>query len=359
MSSLVALDIADAPALGCADHTADSLNQDPLVSVIIPCYNGEAFLKEAIESALAQSYHRVEVIVVDDGSTDSSSEIAQKLPGRYIRQPNRGLTASRNLGVRESKGSYIVFLDADDRLRPEGIETGLRVLAERPEYAMAVGDHLFVSKDGSHLADSRKDCLATSHYEALLRSNFIEMISSVLFRRCVLDEVGGFDTGLRVAEDYELYLRIARDYPICCHSTVVAEYRMHQANASRNSELMLTMTLQVLRSQARYIRSDSRRLFAFLEGLRTWRRQYGRQLASELARSFSTLQVHHLGRKLLLLLNHYPQGLMMLLLLLSVPDLSKRKALVHRQARTKETPLLQRVHAWFNASKAPSPAQIG
>jgi glycosyltransferase involved in cell wall biosynthesis len=357
VSSLVALNIAD--ALGFADHAADSLSQDPLVSVIIPCYNGEAFLKEAIESALEQSYQRVEVIVVDDGSTDSSPEIAQMLPVRYIRQPNRGLTASRNLGVLESSGSHIVFLDADDRLMPEAIETGIRALAERPECAMAVGDHLFVSADGSHLANSRKDCLAGSHYEALLKSNFIEMISSVLFRRNVFDEVGGFDTGLRVAEDYELYLRIAREHPICCHPTVVAEYRKHQANASHNSELMLTMTLSVLRSQACYIRGDARRLFAFLEGLRTWRRQYGRQLVSELVRSFSTLQAHHLRRKLWLLLNHYPQGLILLLLLRIMPDLNKRKAAVCDRARTEETSLLLRVHAWLNASKATSPAQIG
>ena len=100
-----------------------------------------------------------------------------------------------------------------------------------------------------------------------------------------------------------------------CHSTVVAEYRKHHSNVSHNSELMLTMTLSVLRRQARYIRGDARRLFAFLEGLRTWRRQYGRQLASELASSFSTLQVRHLRRKLLLLLNHYPQGLILLVLL--------------------------------------------
>jgi glycosyltransferase involved in cell wall biosynthesis len=353
VSSLATFDIADTevqPRL--SDHASIAVGQDSLVSVIIPCYNGEAYLKEAIESALAQSYPRVEIIVVDDGSTDNSSEIAQKLPVRYVRQQNRGLTASRNLGIRESKGSYVVFLDADDRLKPDAIETGLRVLAGRPDCAMAVGDHTFVSENGSHLSDSRKDCLVAAHYEALLKSNFIEMISSVLFRRNVLEDMGGFDTGLRVAEDYELYLRIARKYPICCHAAVVAEYRMHQTNVSLNSELMLTMTLRVLGSQARYVRSDAGRLFAFLEGIRSWRRQYGRRLASELARSYSTLCANDLRRKLLLLVNQYPQGLMMILLLRIMLEFGKRNAI-------DEKPLSQRVHAWLNAPKAHSSTQHG
>jgi glycosyltransferase involved in cell wall biosynthesis len=287
----------------------------PLVSVIIPCYNGEAFLAEAIESALAQTYQPVEIIVVDDGSTDSSPAIAHKYPVRYIRQYNRGLTKTRNRGVRESRGEYIVFLDADDRLRPEAIETGLCVMAVQPECAMVVGDHIFVSEEGRHLRDSHKVYLVDSHYEALLKSNFIEMISSVLFRRVVLEEVGGFDTELRVAEDYELYLRIARKYPITCHRSVVAEYRLHGTNASRNSELMLSMTLQVLKREAPYVRSHARLLFAYLDGIQGWRRQYGRRLASELAGSFSTLPVDQLRRKLVLLGNYYPQGLLMFLLL--------------------------------------------
>jgi glycosyltransferase involved in cell wall biosynthesis len=322
MSFLVAFDISGAPAaLPDPSFGLVPAGQDPIVSVIIPCYNGEAFLKETIESALAQSYQRVEVIVVDDGSTDGSAEIAQAYPIRYIRQPNRGLTASRNLGIRESSGSYVVFLDADDRLMPGAIETGLRVLAQHPECAMTVGDHLFVSADGSYLASSGKTCLLSSHYEALLKSNFIEMISSVLFRRSIFDEVGGFNTELRVAEDYELYLRIARDHAICCHPAVVAEYRLHHKNVSHNSELMLTMTLRVLKSQTQFIRNPGR-LFAFVAGIRSWRKQYGRQLASELARSLSTLQIDHLRRKIVLLAAQYPQGLMMLLLLRMAPKLA-------------------------------------
>jgi glycosyltransferase involved in cell wall biosynthesis len=303
----------------------ETLAETPLVSVIVPCYNGAPFLEEALRSALSQTYPEVEIIVVDDGSTDNSPEIAHRFPIRYIRQENRGLTETRNRGVRESRGSYIVFLDADDRLKPEAIEAGLRLLERKPECAMAVGDHNFISSDGTYLAGSRKECLPAYHYEALLKSNFIEMISTVLFRRRVFEEVGGFDTKLRVAEDYELYLRIARSYPICCHPAIVAEYRMHDTNASRNSELMLSMTLRVLKSQARYLGLNVRRLIAFHDGFRIWRKQYGRQLASELARSFSQLSSEDRARKLLLLANQYPQGLLLLVFLRMMPVLGVHK----------------------------------
>jgi glycosyltransferase involved in cell wall biosynthesis len=295
--------------------------RDPLVSVIVPCYNGAAFLEEALRSALAQSYPEVEV-VVDDGSTDSSREIARRFPVRYMHQQNRGLSEARNAGIRESKGSYVVFLDADDRLKPEAIETGLHALTERPDCAMAVGDHVFIAANGSHLANSTKEDRFHSHYEALLKSNFIEMISSVLFRRSIFDEVGGFNPTLRVAEDYDLYLRIARALPICCHTAVVAEYRKHEANVSHNSELMLTTTLQVLKDQERYLRNDSGRIIAFHEGVRSWRKQYGRQLAAELARSYSTLPTDHLLRKLRRLAGYYPQGLILVLLRL-IPAISR------------------------------------
>jgi len=304
----------------------ETLPEHALVSVIVPCYNGARFLEDALRSALSQSYSEVEIIVVDDGSTDNSAEIAQRFPVRYIRQENRGLTESRNRGVRESRGNYLVFLDADDRLKPEAIEGGVRLLAQNPECAMAVGDHTFISPDGTHLAGSQKDCLSAHHYEALLKSNFIEMISTVLFRRHIFDEVGGFDTTLRVAEDYDLYLRVARSHPICCHPAIVAEYRIHETNASRNSELMLSMTLRVLNRQSRYIGLNMRRLIAFHEGFRSWRRQYGRQLASELARSFTTLPGEERSRKLLLLANYYPQGLLMLVFLRMMPVFGMHKS---------------------------------
>jgi glycosyltransferase involved in cell wall biosynthesis len=310
------------------DHNA---HKDSLVSVIVPCYNGGAFLEAALRSALAQTYSEVEIVVIDDGSTDSSPEIAQRLPVRYIRQQNRGLAEARNAGIRESRGAYVVFLDADDRLKPEAIEIGLRALELRPDCDMAVGDHVFISADGSFLGHSTKVDPLHSYYEALLKSNFIEMISSVLFRRRVFDELGGFDSTLSVSEDYELYLRIARARSICCHPVVVAEYRRHESNTSLDSERMLTVTLQVLKEQAKYIGDDPGRQQAFREGLRNWRKQYGRQLAAELARSVSTLDLSHLQRKLRLLAKNYPQGLLLLMLLRLLPVPAQRPAPYSRQ----------------------------
>lgn len=307
------------------DNVNPEVNQQPLVSIIIPCYNGAAYLEEALLSALAQSYAKVEVLVVDDGSTDCSPEIAQRFPVRYIRQQNRGKSEARNLGIQECNGAYIVFLDADDRLKPQAIESGLRAMERHPDCAFAVGDHVFISGDGSYLSPSKKVAPLHSHYEALLTSNFIEMISSVLFCRSIFDELGGFDRNLPVAEDYELYLRVARVRRGCSHPAVVAEYRKHKENISLNSELMLTTTLLVLSGQAKYVGNDASRRRAFLKGLRSWRRQYGRQLAAELATCFSSMVAHQKRRKLRLLADHYPQGLVILCLLRILPSLSRHQ----------------------------------
>src|SRR6202000_200938 len=99
----------------------------------------------------------VEVIVVDDGSTDSTAEIARLYPVRYLYQENRGVSSARNLGIAASLGAGVLFLDADDRLRRDAIQIGVQLLTEHPECAMVAGDHIFISADGSYLASSRKN----------------------------------------------------------------------------------------------------------------------------------------------------------------------------------------------------------
>src|ERR687898_2245292 len=124
----------------------------PLVTVVIPCYNQAHFLGEAIESVLSQSYEHFEIIVVDDGSTDETSEVASRYEGvRLIRQENRGLAGARNRGLEEAKGEYVVFLDADDRLLPGALEAGLGCFEAHPECAFVFGNSRRIPEGGTPL----------------------------------------------------------------------------------------------------------------------------------------------------------------------------------------------------------------
>src|SRR5215212_9805350 len=116
--------------------------EDLLVSIIIPCYNQAYFLGEAIDSILAQGYPHFEIVVVDDGSTDNTAEVAARyLEVRCIRQDNRGQASARNTGLHQSRGSYLVFLDADDRLLPSALQEHLECMKEHPERAFVSGHY--------------------------------------------------------------------------------------------------------------------------------------------------------------------------------------------------------------------------
>jgi glycosyltransferase involved in cell wall biosynthesis len=133
--------------------TAHFISEVALVSVIIPCYNHARYLGQAIESVLDQSYPRVEIIVVDDGSTDHTTQVAARYSGvHYVRQENQGLSAARNTGLRQSRGDFPVFLDADDLLLPGALEAGLNCLKTQPEAAFVSGHYRYIQEDGSFLS---------------------------------------------------------------------------------------------------------------------------------------------------------------------------------------------------------------
>src|SRR5919112_3279382 len=155
-----------------------------LVSVVIPCYNQAHFVGEAIESVLAQSYPHFEIVVIDDGSTDTTSEVAGRYPGvRCVRQDNQGLSAARNSGLRHSEGEYVVFLDADDRLLPEALEAGLECLKSHPECAIAFGPYRLIASDGSFLKQRRQPVVGKDSYAALLQRNYIGVPAAMMYRR--------------------------------------------------------------------------------------------------------------------------------------------------------------------------------
>jgi glycosyltransferase involved in cell wall biosynthesis len=279
----------------------------PLVSVVIPCYNSARYLRESIESALAQSYPRIEIIVVDDGSTDETTRIARSYGVRYIYQANRGISAARNTGILHSRGEYVLFLDHDDRLLPRAVETGVRLLEEHRECALAVGEHRYIGADGKAIGYSNKHAAGGDHYLMLLEHNFIETPCSALHRRSDLALTGGFDETLHGAEDHEFYLRTARQSTWVAHDAAVAEYRIHDSSASRNTARMLLTSYRVLQMELPYLQADREKLRAHRRGVKFVERQYGRRLTRELIGNGSLVTTEN-RRKLKLLRRHYPLG---------------------------------------------------
>jgi glycosyltransferase involved in cell wall biosynthesis len=281
----------------------------------------------------------MEIIVVDDGSSDATSRIAQSYPVGYVYQTNRGISAARNNGLFRSQGKYVLFLDHDDRLLPNAVESGVRALEEHPECAIAVGEHRYIGADGTELGYSTKHAAGRDHYQRLLECNFIETPCSALLRRSSLESTGGFDENLQGAEDYELYLRTARQSPLITHATPVAEYRLHDANTSGNAERMLLVSLRVLEMESPYVQGDREKLRMHRRGVKFAARQFGRRLARELIGNRQPMNQES-QRKLEHLRRHYRLGFAAVLVSRLLPARLLRKlstARVHPNEQARST----------------------
>lgn len=217
----------------------------PTVSVIIPAYNAEAFISETVKSALNQTVSDLEVIVVDDGSTDRTVERLAEFGDRiYVhRQANAGVAAARNAGVDKASGSWIAFLDADDLWLPHKLERQL-ALQHAP---LIYSDRFNIgARGGLQLVQSD----STPMHEGdiftalLLEGNFITN-SSVLLRRDVFEAAGGFAGGVSPAEDWDLWLRVAEHHPVAFCSEPLVRYRFHPDGCSRNHEKMARVRARV------------------------------------------------------------------------------------------------------------------
>ena len=259
-------------------NRSEHLEIRPLVSVIIPCYNQGQYLAEAIRSALRQRWTSIEIIVVDDGSTDHTRSVALSFPDvRYYYQPNAGLAAARNNGIAHCRGLYLVFLDADDILYPDAVEVNVQWLMQHPECAFVSGGHDKVDEWLSPLPEQEEtEPVSADHYLALLRGNYIGMHAAVMYRADVLLE-WQFDETLSACEDYDLYLRIARARAVGCHGHKMAAYRKHGSNMSSRHAWMLRQVLFVLKRQRTALRSAEERA-AWRDGIAIWRRYYAGEL---------------------------------------------------------------------------------
>jgi glycosyltransferase involved in cell wall biosynthesis len=205
-----------------------------LVTAVIPTYNYGRFVTQAVDSTLAQTYGNVEILVVDDGSTDDTREqlapYADRI--RYLYQENQSVAAARNTGIRAAKGNLIAFLDADDLWHPHKLELQIRYLADHPAVHLVAVDRL--PEGVSHwppltnLAHPRARPITAE--ELVLRPYFAP--SGVLVRKECFDTVGFFDTSLRNAEDYDMWIRIACRFAVVKLEVPLWWYRVHGNNKS-------------------------------------------------------------------------------------------------------------------------------
>jgi glycosyltransferase involved in cell wall biosynthesis len=213
----------------------------PLVSIIITNYSYGAYLAEAIESALAQTFPDCEVLVIDDSSTDNSLEVAARYPVKVLLQDNSGVCVARNNALSVATGRYVLFLDADDRLVPTAVEHMLAVLQGQPDTLAYVYGQMryFGRKEG---------VFASMPFDGgkLGRANFI--CASTLIRRDILVSVGGYDDGFRMLrEDWELYIRLfTKGYHGRFLPEVVLEYRKHKEPTGNTTRQIKTLSVAKL-----------------------------------------------------------------------------------------------------------------
>ena len=258
-----------------------------LISIVIPCFNQGRYLAEAIVSARSAGF-AVETIVVDDGSTDDSRAIAEAQAVTVIAQDNAGVAAARNRGLEAATGTFVIFLDADDRMLPGGIDIAARALDAHPECAMTYGRCTMMGPDGTFWPTPEQAVVYADHYASLLHSNRIWMPAMAMFRRDAVVAAGGFRMGFDAAADYDLYLRLARRAAIHDHGQRVAAYRRHGSSMSGNAARMLAHTLAVMRANHRDA-VEAGLADDWSDGYAAWQDFYGTQLVEELR---SDLRAH-------------------------------------------------------------------
>ena len=203
----------------------------PLVSTIIPVYNAEKFLAETIESVLAQTYSNIEFLVVNDGSTDRSGEIARSFGDkvRYIEKPNGGVSSARNLGISETKGELIAFLDADDLWAPTKIEKQVARFNELDRPGLVLSEAYYIDVNGNRTGENQLPDQKQLIENILLLGPETGLFASTgVVHRAVFEKVGGFDKQLSTSADGDFLCRATiSGFDIHTVTEPLAMYRQH------------------------------------------------------------------------------------------------------------------------------------
>ncbi|MDX6512136.1 MAG: hypothetical protein QOE36_1640 [Gaiellaceae bacterium] len=233
------------------------MSAPPLVSVVIPVFNGARFLGEAIRSVLDQTYRPFELIVVDDGSTDGSVALARAFAGvRVLAQEHAGPGVARNRGVAAARGELLAFLDADDVLPPDKLEVQVGHLLEHPEVGCVLGRLETILEPGTELPAWAFTAAATAERRPDLPERGQVPLISMVLRASLFHELGGFDPTYRYGEDADLLMRITRLAPVVTLDSVVLHRRIHDANVSHDVSALRRATFRVLKDHMRRLRAD-------------------------------------------------------------------------------------------------------
>lgn len=222
----------------------------PLVSIVAPCYNAGQYLEEALHSIFAQDYPNIEVIIVDDGSTDGSLALLRQLQQTHdfqlYSQANQGVSAALNHGLRHAKGVYVSTPDLDDVMLPHSVRIRARYLDENPTVGCVGALIAYMDSDGHTIKEQRRDRVEVHTFDDILREAKVIGAPTALYRMSALKEARFYDPLVRV-QDFQITLRIAHqgyaihELPIC-----VTRYRRHPHNLSRKYRLMLEADLQAI-----------------------------------------------------------------------------------------------------------------
>ncbi len=226
--------------------------KNPLVSVVVTTYNQGRYIEETLKSVMAQSFTDYEVIVVDDGSTDDTSQRLALFKDKIkiIQQPNAGVAGSRNSGVTAACGKYIAFLDGDDLWHKDKLTVQVNAALEYPESGLIAIDgvqfkdektiiwHTLFGDIGS-TGELRDNFVIGNFYNRQLQSNFISTMSQVMIPVTVLREIGLSDPRIKLASDYDLYIRISKHYPFTLVNCQLVWWRYLPTSASGSLDLRI------------------------------------------------------------------------------------------------------------------------
>ena len=290
-----------------------------LVSIIMPAYNGEKFIAQAIKSVLDQYYLNWELLVIDDGSTDGTAKKVNEFSDsriHYVYQENQGQTATLNYGLELAAGEYVTTLDVDDWYTPNSLQDRVEFLEQNPDFDVVYGDGYYCDVDGMVLREFSQNLPAPAIgdvYNILINNSFFGTGANVMVRKSVFEKYQlSYDTAIKYCQDFDLYVRMAEHVSFGAIKSHTVWYRIHEDNmyfsmSRAEKNIYRYRVIQKILRSKRFVGVPTHQKISFYSGLLIYA-LYGReeeQLKIISSKKFRDLPPHEQGRLIRLAANKY------------------------------------------------------